>query len=82
MEESISHFVQNKQMACAILEDKCGNEYKGEMNFIIRTDEGDEDNVGPDEDESGNVWVRRAISGHMIEEYETDETLTFKQGQT
>ena len=39
--------------------------------------EGDEDNVGPDEDERGIGWVRRAIRGNMIEEYQTDKLPTF-----
>ena len=44
--------------------------------------EGDEDDVGPDENKSGNVWVRRENRGHMIEEYNTDKLPIFKQGQT
>jgi hypothetical protein len=74
------------------LEDKDGNEHtkeKGAIHFNIHktripwyADEGDKDDVGPDEDESENVWVRRAIRAHMIKEYETDFSPTFKQGQT
>jgi hypothetical protein len=50
-----------------LLEDKGGIEHmkeKGLMHFKIRktcipwyADEEDKDDVGPDEDESGNVWV-------------------------
>jgi hypothetical protein len=85
-------FVQNEQVACAILEDMGDNEHmkeKGAMLFNIHktcvpwyADEADGDDVTLDEDGSGNVLVRRAIGVHMIEEYVTEELPTFKQGQT
>jgi hypothetical protein len=86
-------FIQNKQVMCAILEeDNGGNEHTKEktaMHFNMHktcipwyADEGEEGDRAPNEDESGNVRVRRAIGVHMIEEYETDELPTFKQGQT
>ena len=84
-------FIQNEQVACAILEDNGGNEHtkeKGAMHFNIRktciawyADEGEASDIAPNEDESGNVRVRKAIGVHMIEEYETNELPTIKQGQ-
>ena len=76
-------FVQNEQVASAILEEVGGNEYskeKGARHFRIckmclllyTDDEEEEEDVAHAEDENGNVWVRNTIGVQMIEEYETD----------
>ena len=46
------------------------------------TNDGDEDDVGHDDDESGDIQVRRAIGVHMIEELETDELPTSKKDKS
>ena len=84
-------FVQNEQVACAIMEDEGGNEHtkeKGAMHFNIRkscilwyASVEENDDTLPAENENGNVRVRHAIGVRMIEEYEPGELSVFKQGQ-
>ena len=84
-------FVQNEQVACAIMEDEGGNEHtkeKGAMHFNIRKSRvpwyasvKENDDTLPVEDENRNVRVRHALGVWMIEEYEPGELSVFKQGQ-
>jgi hypothetical protein len=72
-------FVQNEQVACAILEDKGGNEHtkeKGAMHFNIRkscipwyVSVKEDDDALPADGKNGNVQARHANGVQMIEEY-------------
>ena len=84
-------FVQNEQVACAILNDKGGYEHpkvKGAMHFNIRktcvpwyVSGEDDDDTLPAEDENGNDRVRHASGVQMIEEYEQGDLPIYKHGQ-
>ena len=68
-------FIRNEQLACAIYDEKGGNDHtklRGAMHFNVRKCcmpiyEDEEDWEGEnDEDENGNVRVRKAIGVQML----------------
>jgi hypothetical protein len=84
-------FIHNEQLACAIYNEKGGNEHTKlgrAMHFNVRKcwvpiydDEEDWEGEN-DEDENGNAHVRKAIGVQMIEVLEDDLIPDHKLGQT